>query len=128
MDWKYLCSGNGEHWFFDLHSMMRRDGQGFVWMKCLSAEAVRSEGDGGRAAASAERKVAEGYVPPIATVENLPKHKGVILLEAVANISGIEPIIRTYLELALEAGAVRELIVRYPEGTGTDTPGEWRPS
>ena len=99
-------------------------------MKCLSAEAVRSvyEGDGGRAAASAERKVAEGYVPPIATVENLPKHKGVILLEAVANISGIEPIIRTYLELALEAGAVRELIVRYPEGTGTDTPGEWRPA
>jgi hypothetical protein len=116
VDWKYLCSGNGEHWFFDLHSMMRRDGQVFVWMKCLSAEAVRSEGDGGRAAASAERKVAEGYVPPIATVENLPKHKGVILLEAVANISGIEPIIRTYLELALEAGAVRELTSGTPTG------------
>lgn len=130
VDWKFLCSSNGEHWFFDLRSMMRLDGQVFVWMKCLSAEAVRSvyEGDGGRATASAQQKIAEGYVPPIATVENMPKHKGVILLEAVANIGGIEPIVRIYLELALEAGAVRELIVRYPDGTGTDTPSEWRPA
>jgi hypothetical protein len=96
--------------FYDAAGVTRTSGHVRVWTKCLpqnETEKVDSE----EIVKAAGRKIAEGYVPPLAEVVHID-FDGVtawIVAEQIANMSNIEPNARIFYEIGCSEKMVRQL-------------------
>src|SRR5262245_49773920 len=116
VDWKVFGGASvagSEICFYDAKGVVRmRRGLVRVWTKCLSQqdlEKVDVQHDfKGRIAASAARKRDNGYVPPIALIEDGIDFTVVTGYEETANIAPIQPRATIFYELNCARRMLRE--------------------
>jgi hypothetical protein len=140
VDWKVYGSASvsgPEICFYDAKSVARRaDKLLRVWTKCLSQQDldkvnVKNDYDG-KIVENAARKMVNGYVPPIALVEDdvdFDKATMITGYEESANIADIEPHARIFYELDCSERMSRELSINlFVDGKrgGIQRPGDWK--
>src|SRR5262249_50236660 len=109
-----------------------------VWTKCLSQQGLEKidvqHDFNGRIVESAARKTDNGYVPPIARIEDgidLNKATVITRYEETANIAPIQPRASIFYELNCARRMLRERIVTIfvheVKRGSAKTPSSWRP-
>jgi hypothetical protein len=105
------------------------------WAKCLlqkDLDSVDFDGDlGKKIVDSGAQKVIQGYIPPIALVEDMDYDQaiGVIQYEETANLSNIQPQARFFYELNCSERMMRRLSTYVRGSNGkegfSDKPSNW---
>ena len=141
VDWKVFGASSvsgSEICFYEAKGIVRTPkGLVRVWTKCLSQqdlEKIDVQHDfNGRIEESAARKTDNGYVPPIARIEDgvEPNKASVITrYEETANIASIQPRASIFYELNCARRMLRERIVTIfvseMKRGSTKTPSSWR--
>ena len=98
-----------------------------VWTKCFLEEKIEKidikHDFGGKILDTAARKIVDGYLPPIALLEegfNFDEAIEIIAWEAIANLGNIEPSGRIYYEIGCSEKMLRELSIQIASnGRGT---------
>ena len=107
-----------------------------VWTKCLNKQDVETfdlQTDiGEKVAQSIARKIASGYVPPIATVTEV-NHDMVLEFiadETVANLTYVQPVSRIFYEIKCSEKMYRELSIYLSTAVGKGSysgkPTDWK--
>lgn len=140
VDWKMYgtssVEGQDQTCFYEAGGVARMPGQHVrVWIKCLAdkdMESIDPKSDlGRRIVDDAGRRLAYGYEPPIAAVEEANSDQIVEVTwdEEIANIGGVEPVARIFYELDCPQKMLRQLsidiVVNGKRGYG-DTPRNWQ--
>jgi hypothetical protein len=139
VDWKMYGGASvsgAEICFYDAKGAVRTpDKYVGVWTKCLSQKDIDNvdikHDFSGRIVENAARKMINGYVPPIALVEDIDFDQATVITgyEETANISGIKPHSNIFYEINCSQKMLRELsinlLVNGQHGS-KDTPSAWR--
>jgi hypothetical protein len=107
-----------------------------VWTKCFLEEKIEKidikHDFGGKILDTAARKIVDGYLPPIALLEegfNFDEAIEIIAWEAIANLGNIEPSGRIYYEIGCSEKMLRELSIQIASNGRSgyrDRPSEWK--
>jgi hypothetical protein len=137
VDWKLYGSissnDSNEFCFFEARGVSRRpDGNVRVWTKCIlqkDLDSIDIEKDAdGKILDHSARKVANHYVPPIATIEDstADQQLAVIRYEETANNSSLTPTGRIFYELDCTEQTIRELSINIRGKGSSDQPRAWK--
>lgn len=112
------------------------DGWIRVWTQCLNEQDVENfdlQTDiGEKVAQSIARKIASGYVPPIATVTDVNHDMVVEFIadETVANLTYVKPVSRIFYEIECSEKMYRELSIYFSNAVGKGSysgrPTDWK--
>ena len=122
VDWKMYGTATGEDQeticFYDANGVVRiSDERIRVWTKCLlkaDLDGAASQGElGAKIVENAARKVLEGYIPPIAVVEdtNFDQATAIIEYEETANIGNLKTNAQFLYELDCSDRKIRRLSI-----------------
>ncbi len=139
VDWKvYGTASVGEQTlcFFEAKGVAHMAGGHVrVWTKCLSQKALdavdTTKDHGALISKEAARKLVEGYVPPIASLQPMNSDQGlaVTLYEVTANTGSIQPRASILYELNCPERMMRELSMSVRSGGKvgfSDKPTHWQ--
>jgi hypothetical protein len=106
-----------------------------VWTKCLlqqDLDSVDPESElGKKIVESSAQKVATGYIPPIALIEDIDFNQGISVIgyEETANQSNIQPQVQVFYELNCSERMMRPLSTRVRikgKDRFDDKPSDWK--
>jgi hypothetical protein len=139
VDWKMyggVADAGQSVCFYDRNGLVKQpDGHIRVWTKCLPRKeldaAPRGKKFGSKIVENAATKFRLGYVPPIASLENMntDQRVDVITYETTADISDVEPQATIFYELNCPQRMMRELSINlHVNGKrgSSDKPGDWK--
>jgi hypothetical protein len=126
-DWKLFgvstIKGDEDLCFFDIKGAVQGSDKHIkVWTKCLHKKAMDGidiEKDfGGKIVSNAARKMIDGYIPPIALVEDIKYDQAMefAVFEEIAGVGNVQPSARIFYELDCSKLMLRELSVEVEIG------------
>jgi hypothetical protein len=134
VDWKWYGGGTdasaGVYCFYEANGITRpSSGYVRVWIKCLPRKDLERPLDplkDEKFIRNTAAKIVEGYVPPIFAIEELDlvKRTAIVLYEAIANLSNIQPLLEAFNELNCLERMSRMLSMEVDGQKGT-TPTGW---
>jgi hypothetical protein len=136
VDWKFYggasLDGDSEC-FYDAKGVVQGpDGHIRVWTKCLLQKDMDSidikKDFNGKILENTAQKIANQYVPPIATVKTIDVNQNIVITqyEETANIGNIQPHTNIFYELNCSERMLRELSIQYVRGSSLDKPSHWK--